>query len=542
MKIIVLSACFLLFFLNPSVYAAEKFVVLNYQELQRSKTTILTPEEQGLLRQFEQSNLPDLATAGKIDYIIIPSESTQAADMSFRDWAIVETPCSSSTEARHLKRIAITEDLRRSFWKLLAQSKIQAVNDIVVLDSEDARDLVRLAWLNRGSSSHYYGVPTAKDFNDQFLRNISRGWFLDSPPGNRLFIITGLTTSVNANVYLCLQDSDNDNVPTPFFEVYSGDRVTLSSIISILESDSVPAAFVLKLKFFGIHPNPTEIEEIKGNLSIVFKSHDGREIPTTATLDRKRENDEIKLTVTAPKEILSSEELQISIHQGTLQLFDAKRKTLGSSISIPLPEPHEVLREGCPCFDLAIAEVGYAKGFAAHNILYYTVDAEGFQYPVDLKSLLEEYKNNHSGASSFFDSPSFFSLQRVPRLRNREQLLNSMSSTREIREALWRQIMIGLSVAPGANILLVKNSGGPTTNARDRDLINNGTTFLQLFLEEKLRSIGRETVSVLVTERRAGKVNPFGSIDVFMVPTESIAPETAATSPLTTDNAAITHP
>jgi hypothetical protein len=541
MKNIILSTCFLLFLLSPPGYSAEKFVVLNYQELQKSKATLLTPEEQGLLRQFEQSNLPELAAAGKIDYIIIPSESTQAADMSFRDLAIVETPCSSSAEAWHLKHIAITDDLRRSFWKLLAQRKLQAVNDIVVLDSGDASDLIRLAWLNRESSSHSYGAPTAKDFNDQFLQNISRGWFLDSPPEKRLFIITGLTTSVNANVYLCLQDSDNNNVPTPFFEVYSGDRVTLSNIISRLGSDSVPAAFVLKLKFFGVNPSPTEIEEIKGNLSIMFKNHDGREILTTI-LDRKRDNDEIKLTVTAPKEVLSSDELQISIHQSAFQLLDTKHKTLGSSISIPLPEPHEVLRGGSPSFDLAVAKVGYAKGFAAHNVLYHTVDAEGFQYPVDLKSLLEEYKSSHSGGAGFFDSPSFFSLQRVPRLRNREQLLSSMSTTREIREALWRQIMIGLSVAPGANILLVKNSGGPTTNARDRDLINNGTTFLQLFLEEKLRSIGKETVSVLVTERRAGKANPFGSIDVFVVPTELIVPETAATSPLTTDNAAIAHP
>jgi|SRR5947209_5464044 len=200
--------------------ATGKFMVFDYSEIRKKHSSWSTADQQTLQQEltgFEENNRPEI-DLNNVIYLIIPNRSTPAG--SFRTWAVLKDSCSSTKKSLYLQQVSVFDGFLGFLWRLQATGSISEVNDAVVLDDQDVKDLLRLAWFNRQSTSDSPGAINAKLFNSQFVQSESRSWFLDSP-GRRLLLVKGLTSSSLSTVYLCLPDHKG---PTPFFEVASDDE------------------------------------------------------------------------------------------------------------------------------------------------------------------------------------------------------------------------------------------------------------------------------------------------------------------------------
>jgi len=516
------GAVFLFCAFARSSDAAGRFLVFDYQDLRKSKPS-WTAAEQQRLTSFEDNNKAEVEI-GRIMYLIIPDEATRVAP--FRTWAVVRGACNSAErEINYLQQVSVFDDTLSLLWQMRATGAISAVNDSVVLDDEDMRNLVRLAWLNRESGSNSAGAGIARLFDSKFVSSESRRWFFDSPPGKRLLIVKGLTTSPTATVYLCLPDHKG---PTPFFEVVSYDRTILSRVIEVLRADSVPAALTLNLKFFGVGHVASEVTELEENIDVHFRNEDGTEI-LASVQERKAEGDTIKLVVSAPRGILSAKEVRFILTKGEFQVLDPQQNAFSGSVSFEIPEPHKIL--GTPAsFDLWVAKVGHARDFQDHGLWSSTARLGDLRVSIDFDLLIGRYTSqlgaDDASVMDLFDAPQEFLARMRPdpqRRERREQderaVISTVNATREIRDAVWRQVLIGLARAkePG-QILLIKNVGGATTSVETRDNVNRYFALVRSFLELKLRATPYVGVQLLESERRVRDPRLVGAIDVVVVP------------------------
>jgi hypothetical protein len=505
------------------VLASDKFLVFDYLEIHKKHLSWSTADQQKLqqcLADFEENNQSEVDLSNTV-YLIIPNRI--ASEDSFRTWVVLKDSHNSTTQGLYLQQVSVLDDFLGFLWRLNAAGKISEVNDAVVLDDQDVRDLLRLAWFNSQSISDSPGALNARFFNSQFVQNESRSWFLDSPPRRRLLLLKGLTSSSLSTAYLCLPEHKG---PTPFLEIASDDRAILVRALESLRSEWIPATLTINLKFAGISHLPSELDDLIASIEVHFEEIDRSDFLGTIQ-GHKLEGETITLELSIPRKVLASTAMNLVLRKSEFRILNIDRDRFSDYATQRIPEPQEIL--GTPArFDIWVAKVGRAQDFRSHGLWSGTADIGEMQILFDPNTLLVNRRSHGPkiAIDVLFDSPKEFLSSLDPdvdplKRRHRDEadraVLDTIAGTKEIREAIWRHIMIGLdSIQKPNQILLIKNVGGPTTSKETRDNADRYFSLLQLFIKSRLKITTHSDVQLLTSERRAVDSRHIGAVDIIV--------------------------